>query len=664
LLAVTVAIAVVGVLTALGDSVILRGLETASFDLRLRLRGALPAGPQVALVLVDDRSLAALGRWPFSRHLFARALDRLAADGARVVVFDLLFSEPEQPVSPAVREAAAVAAAMLVTPEQKRLHDALAGMATDDPDADLAEALRRAGSGLLATAFTFAPTSDALPALPADWAFTRFEPSLTDALFPLQPVSALPPIDRLAAVAAGFGHVTIAFDRDGIPRYEHLALPYQADYYPSLSLRAVALFLGLPWGEVGLTLGQGVQLGPRFVPTDRAMRLLINYRGPRGTFPTWSFADLIAGTVPAEAVRDRIVLVGAAATGINDTFRSPFGSVPLPGVERMANVIDTILQGNYLQRPEALTLIEPVAAVTLAGLAGFAVALVPTWAAVLVATAPLALWTAAAQGALVRGWWLGLVSPLAGLGTAMMVVLLYRYVVVDHNSRRVRAAFRHYLAPDLVAEIAAHPERLQLGGETRQMTVLFCDIRNFTGLSEAMAPQVLVAMVNRFFTPMTEIIQRHHGTVDKYIGDCIMAFWNAPLADADHARHACAAALEMLAEVDRLAIRLSAEFPGLPPIAVGIGLNSGPCCVGNVGSKQRFDYSVLGRTVNHASRIEGLSKTYHLPLLAGEGTRNLTPELPWHLVDEVVLRGHTGRSRVYTLCGRTAGQPDDQTPPR
>ncbi len=663
LLAAVAAVAVVMLLTALGDSAVVRGLETASFDLRLRLRGVQAPGPEVVLVLVDDRSLAALGRWPFSRHLFARALDRLARDGARVVVFDLLFSEPEQPVPAPLREAAGLTAAALAGPDQERLRQALARVAADDPDADLASALRRAGTGLLAAALTFAPAPDPPVALPADGAFTRFEPSLTDAVFPLQPRSALPPIDRLAGAAAGFGHVTIAFDGDGSPRYEHLVLPYDADYYPSLSLRAAARFLGLPWTEVGLRLGEGVRLGQRFIPTDRSMRLLINYRGPRGTFPTWSFADLMAGAVPSAAVRDRLVLVGAAATGINDTFRSPFGSVPLPGVERMANVIDTLLRGDVLGRPALLTLIEPVAVAVLAGLTGLVMALVPTWAAVLVGTLPLALWAAAAQAALLlEGWWLDLVTPLAGLSAALVAVLLYRYAVVDRTGRRVRTAFRHYLAPELVAQIAAHPERLQLGGETRPMTVLFCDIRGFTALSESLSPQVLVAVVNRFFTPMTDIIQRHHGTVDKYIGDCIMAFWNAPLPDPDHARHACAAALEMLAEVDRLSVRLCAEFPGLPPLKVGIGVNSGPCCVGNLGSNQRFDYSVAGRTVNHASRIEALSKTYHLPFLAGEETRALAPDYPWRLVDQVVLRGQVGTSRIYTVGDGAPPAPGEACP--
>jgi len=181
------------------------------------------------------------------------------------------------------------------------------------------------------------------------------------------------------------------------------------------------------------------------------------------------------------------------------------------------------------------------------------------------------------------------------------------------------------------------------------MTVLFCDIRDFTSLGEAIDPKVLVAVMNRFFTPMTEIIQAHHGTVDKFIGDCVMAFWNAPLDDPAHAGHACAAAQAMLAEVDRLAGRLAAEFPGLPPLRAGIGLNSGPCCVGNLGSQQRFDYSVLGNTVNLASRIEGLCKSYGVPLLAGEATRAMAPELPWLVVDEVTVRGHSAASRIHTL---------------
>jgi adenylate cyclase len=539
-------------------------------------------------------------------------------------------------------------------PDQQPLRATLGSIAADDPDRRLADSIRRAGRVLLPFAFGFEahPTAGRDTAgrdPPAAAAYQRFDPSLEAVAFPLQPSSVVPPIPPLVEAAAGFGHVTIAFDRDGAPRYEYLALPYDADFYPSLSVRAVAAELGVPWTQVGLALGRGVRIGPLLVPTDHAMRLLINYHGPSGTYPTWSFVDMVRGAIPPGALNDRLVLIGAAATGVNDTFRNPFGSTPLPGVERMANVIDTMLHGGFIQRPDGLALAEPAAVLATAGLVGLAIGLLPIIPAALVGLALIGLWLGLAQALLGAGLWLSVVTPEVTLALTMVAVLLFRHTVIDRERRRVRSAFSLYLPPALVKELAAHPERLKLGGESRDMTVLFADMRGFTTVSERLSPQAVVQLVNRFFTPMTEVIHRHHGTVDKYIGDCVMAFWNAPLDDPDHARHAAAAALDMMAEIERLAGQLARDMPELPGFAVGIGLNSGPCCVGNLGSLQKFGYSVVGNTVNVASRIEGLCKLYQVPLLVGDGTRAATPELPWLVVDQVAVRGHQAVGRIHTL---------------
>ena len=260
----------------------------------------------------------------------------------------------------------------------------------------------------------------------------------------------------------------------------------------------------------------------------------------------------------------------------------------------------------------------------------------------------LLLWAAISQAAFVRGIWLALVAPEASIAAALVAILGFRYWVADRDGREIKSAFRHYLAPELVNALASHPKRLRLGGETRPMTLLFCDIRNFTTLSEGMAPEALVQVMNRFLTPATDAVMRNRGTVDKYIGDCVMAFWNAPLDDADHALHACAAARELLGEVGSLGEKLAADF-GLARFEVGIGINSGPCLVGNLGSAQRFEYSVLGDTVNVAARLEQMTKVYGVPLLAGDATRSQTPELPWLAIDEVPVRGRSAAVRMHTL---------------
>ena len=394
------------------------------------------------------------------------------------------------------------------------------------------------------------------------------------------------------------------------------------------------------------------------VPTDPAMRLLINYRGPRGTFPTFSFVDLVEGRIPAPALRGRAVLIGASFIGISDTFPAPFGITPLPGVERMANIIDTILARDFIaEDPPPWPALVVVAVLLLAAMTGATMAVLPTRGAVLAGGAPLAAWAAAAQLAFLRGLWLPLVEPLAALAAATLTVLLFRYWVVDRDGRRIKSAFRHYLAPDMVNLLAAHPERLQLGGELREMTFLFCDVRGFTSISEQFKanPQGLTHLINQFLTPMTDIILAERGTIDKYMGDCIMAFWNAPLEVADHADHACASALAMVRELEgvnaRLAAEAAAEKRPFYPLKIGVELNSGECVVGNMGSDQRFDYSVLGDAVNLASRLEGQSKTYGVDIVMGETTRRKAPTWAALELDLIAVKGKKEAVRIFALLG-------------
>ncbi|HEV8678893.1 MAG TPA: CHASE2 domain-containing protein, partial [Stellaceae bacterium] len=280
--------------------VALRDLETGSLDLRFRLRGALPEAGRTVVLLVDEDSIKRLGRWPLSRRLYAKAVEILDRAGARVIAFDLLFAEPEEAVPSAVRGIARDAATRLDDPEDAKLRANLARIAEDEPDRDFAASLRRAsGKTLLALAFSsFKGEAEDAPQL-AEQVYQQLEPSRNEPFFPLQPTRALLPVPALTG-AAGLGHVNIAFDRDGAPRYDDLALPFSGDFVPSLPVRAAAAYRGLPWSGVGLALGDGVRLGDVLVPTDPGMRLLINYRGPRGTIPTRSFADLVEGKLDTD----------------------------------------------------------------------------------------------------------------------------------------------------------------------------------------------------------------------------------------------------------------------------------------------------------------------------------------------------------------------------
>ena len=373
----------------------LRVLETASLDLRFRLRGAEAPGDEVVVVLVDDRSLAALGRWPLSRHLFAKAVSTIDAAAAKVIVFDLLFAEPDQPIASDLRETAHAAADRLTGPEDAVLRTKLDQLLAEDPDGDFAAAIHASGKVLLPLAFTFTGKEQENP--PDDLseqAYQRLDRSPVEPAFPLEARSAVTPVPQLAKAAAGLGHVNIFYDRDGAPRYDYLALPFNGDFQPSVAVRAAAEYLGIPWSDVGLALGDSVALGALSIPTDRAMRLLVNYRGPRGTIPTYSFVDLVEGRLAPDKLAGRIVLVGASFVGIADTNPAPFDNTPMPGTERMANIIDSLLAHDVIrENPEPWPMIEVGAVLLLALLTGGMTALLPTRLAVVGSAMPLLLWS-------------------------------------------------------------------------------------------------------------------------------------------------------------------------------------------------------------------------------------------------------------------------------
>ena len=641
------------------DNPQLRILETASLDLRFRLRGVEQPGREVAVVLIDEPSLSALGRWPLSRHILGKAVRALDAAGARVIVFDLLFPEPDRVLPDDLRNTARQAAARLSDPQDAPLRATLDQLAGDDPDGDFARALHDSGRVLLPFAFDFTGKTGEEPDFLSDQAYQQLDQSPVEPVFPLQPRSVVTPIAPLAAAAAGLGHVNITYDRDGAPRYDYLALPFSGDFLPSLPVRAVAAYLGVPWDKVGLALGAGVRIGPLYIPTDRAMRLPINYRGPRGTIPTYSFIDMLDGRLPPGVFKDRIVLIGASVIGMADSNPAPFNNTPLPGTERLANIMDSMLARDFLrENPPPWPLLTIAAVLLLAGLTGAATTVLPTRLALLAGAAPIALWAGGAQIAFDEGLWLNLVNPLIALTGASLSVLLFRYGFVDLQRRRIQSAFRHYLAPDLVSQLAANPQQLKLGGETRTISVMFSDIRGFTSISETFKsnPEGLSRLINHgFLTPMTRLIMGRHGTIDKYMGDCIMAFWNAPLDDPVHADNACAAALAMHAELTRINAELepeaAAEGRRFQPLHIGVGLNTGECVVGNMGSDERFAYTAMGDAVNLASRLEGQTKTYGVGVVIGEATREAAPSWAALELDLIAVKGKHEAIRIYALLG-------------
>ncbi len=605
------------------------------FDSYQRLKPRIhdPALP-VRIVDVDDDSLERLGQWPWPRTILARLVDRLARAGAASIVFDMVFAEADR-----------------------------SSPAPGAHDRTFAAAIGRAP---VVTGFILIHKEGArLPRPKAAFAYGGGDPR------PFVPAfsGAVTNLPELEARAAGNGALNWAAGRDQIVRRVPLVLRIGETLYPSLLAEALRVAQGAGThivksagasGEAAFGARTGitaVRVGRATVPTDANGQMLLHFTEPvPGRYlPAWR---VLAADFDGTAVAGRVVFIGTSAAGLRDVRATPIEAA-VPGVEVHAQALEQILAGAYLARPD-FALGAELAYILLIGLA--VILALPRvgapWSAALGAGA-LALVVGASWYAYDRhGWMLDAVFPAIAVLFAYLSATVVVYMHTEAERRQVRGAFGRYMSPALVDELARHPERLALGGEMREMTLLFCDIRGFTSISERFDAERLTRFINRFLTPMTEIVLGTGGTIDKYMGDCIMAFWNAPMDDPEHARNACRAALGM---VDRLADldetwRREAEAAGDRHVGVriGVGLNTGVCCVGNMGSEQRFDYSVLGDGVNLASRLESETKRFGVDIIIGEATRAAAPELAALDLGTVTVRGRTEPTRIFALLGDEA----------
>jgi len=652
---------------------LMRNLETRLLDLRFHLRGVQRPEVPVVLVVIDDKSIAELGRWPWSRTHFATIARQLTVAGASVIVFDLLFSEPEIHLVRDDLQALRTTFEALQLSDQgapvQEFYQQLVTLAESaDPDSVFATALQEAQHTLLAFSFTVEPpeqrsrqvTTDppAFLSAAAYRAVQRAGPEPPH--LPLTAGELLLPIAPLARATQTLGHVKIAFDTDGTPRYEYPVVSYQDVYYPSLAVQAVRLYLSLAPEEVQIRFGEGIRLGNVLMPTDEAMRLLLNYYGPAATFSTYSFVDVLANRLPEHTFRNRIVLIGATATGLGDTFVTPF-SQALSGVERHATTIANVLRGDALHRRDSTALLDLGAMLALGLVVGGLGSTLP-WLWGTVVTFLLA------AGAVVLnvmaftrlGLWVNLLFPLLTVASAYGAVTLYKFLTESRQRRALRQAFQHYLHPAVVEQVSQHPEQLALGGEKRELTVLFSDIRGFSTFSEGLTPEVLVQLLNEYFNAMTQAVVEDDGAVDKYIGDAIMALYGAPLPQPDHAYRACHTALRMLDALQVLQPRWQER--GLPVIQIGIGINSGAMVVGNVGSDLRFAYTAMGDEVNLGSRLEGVNKEYGTHIIISEATWECVKNrLATRELDVIRVKGKARPTRIFEVLGELPCTPAQAT---
>jgi adenylate cyclase len=601
-----------------------RVLEWKTWDWRLQFfSNPLRADSNIVLIMVDQNSLDLYSEqgiaWPWWRQMYAPLIKFCNKGGARSIFFDFIFSE-----------------------------SSVYGV---EDDSLFAQAISGAGNVFLPL---FLSREEKVTPPDQISGIKRFSLSGRDLSPPgVKPMnSATLPIKELLHACRGAGNVQITPDRDGIYRRVPLYFSMEEDIYPALPL-AMAGFSGA---------GSDAP-----VPVDDSGQMVIRFHGPSGTYKTYSAAAVInsfalmeAGKkpqIPPETFKNKIVLIGASAPGLLDLKPSPFSSV-YPGTEIQASVLDNLLHQDYIRFPPLWIFIFVLVFISI--LAGLGTTLISkTWQVVLFAFFCVALSAAVSCAAFLSGYWFEFVIPEFAVLLSIAAAVLLNYNIEGRQRRFIKRAFNHYLSPHVIERVLDDPSQLKLGGENRDVSSFFSDVAGFTSISEGLSPDDLVRLLNDYLSEMTNIILESGGTLDKYEGDAIIAFWNAPLDFSDHAVRACRAALACQQRLAELRPRFRKIYGH--PICIRIGVNSGPAVVGNMGSQQRFDYTAMGDTINLASRLEGACKQYGIDILAGENTYEKAKDvIAAREIDLIRVVGKQRPVRVYEIMGELNDLPEEK----
>jgi adenylate cyclase len=625
----------------------LEEIRLRTFDFYQSLRPRQTVARPVTIVDIDETSLKEIGQWPWPRTIVADLVTQLSQLGAVAIAFDVIFAEPDR-MSPSI---AATSFRNLDDDTRNKLRS------LPSNDEVLAEAIQRSRVvvGQVGSA-TPVPRLQTEAPLQTGFAVKGPDPSPFLVTF----AGLLRNVPAIEQAAAGRGVFSILPERDGIVRRVPIIMQAQGAMVPSLSMELLRVVADsgailVRTDEAGV---QSVAVPGLELPTDQNGRLWVHFnRHDPGRYI--SANDVLQGRVLRDNVEGKLVLIGTSAAGLLDVKTTPVAAA-MPGVEVHAQILESALANSLLTYPSYAIGAELVVAVVV----GLAIIIV---APMLRASIVIALGAVVVAALIGVSWYLfsqydlliDFTYPLLASGFVYLTLIFVNYFQEQKQRQQIRAAFGYYLSPALVEQLARSPEKLVLGGEERRMTILFSDVRGFTTISEHYKhdPQGLTRLMNRFLTPLTSAIIERNGTIDKYIGDAIMAFWNAPLDDPRQEVNACEAALEMLARADKLnqEFKREADQNGgtYMPLRVGIGLNTGPCVVGNIGSDFRFNYSVLGDTVNVASRLEARTKDYRIPIVIGEGTAQKAKEkFATMEIDRIQVKGKTQPETVFTVLGR------------
>lgn len=643
----------------------INALENLAYDARINL--TLPPqqqDPRIVIVDIDEKSLKEIGRWPWSRDVLGEIIVKLFDDyGVSILGFDAVFPERDQssglPRLQALVENELKGEASFAR-TLKELEAKL------DYDGRFASSLmgRRV---VLGYAFTNAEEEDAEEAITVGVlpppVFTAQQLGGLD-LPSVRAVGYASNLEMFAATSIGSGHFNSLPDTDGITRRVPMLYQYEDGFYEALSLAMMRIYLGVPnlhldivATDSGYVSLEHIGVGNRVIPLNNRIEALIPFRGPRNSFPYVSAVDVLEGEVDKTVLQDALVLIGTTAHGLFDLRATPVEEV-YPGVEIHANLLSGILDNRFLAQP-AYTLGAELFILAATGLLMLALLLwlSPFWATlsslsltVVIVTVNLLFWTQAQ-------WVVPLAATLLMMLTLFLFNMSYGYFVESRGKRELTGLFGQYVPAELVDEMSKNPTaNFSMEGESREMTVLFSDVRGFTNLSEGLEPKDLSRLMNTFLTPMTRIIHEYRGTIDKYMGDAIMAFWGAPLADPKHPRNAVEAALKMIEALREINPQLQRR--GWPEIRIGVGINTGMMSVGNMGSEFRMAYTVLGDAVNLGSRLEGLTKQYGVPIIVNETTKAALPDYSFRELDKVRVKGKDLPVSIFAPLGPTAAQDD------
>jgi adenylate cyclase len=633
-------------------------LENWTYDARLNLTRPNTLDDRIVIVDIDEFSLAEVGRWPWSRDKLATLVDNLFSHyGASVVGFDIVFAEKDGSSGLTVFE-------NLARDELSNNPQYLKAFTKIRPslefDRIFANSLRgeKAVMGYYFRHSVPQGESGVTGLLPPP--VFKMDAQWSKRLPISKAMGFAGNLEIIQSAAASGGYFDNPLvSEDGVFRRVPLVQNYEGNLYSSLALATAQVFLGNPEIELGVRTGDSnndqnyyslefINLGDHRIPVDNNGAAYVPYRGLQGSFLYLPIHQVLTQNIDPALLKDKIVLVGATAPGLLDLRSTPVQNI-YPGVEVQANLISGILDQSINHRPVwtigyefalliligvSMSLLLPLVSPLLATASSFAVSL-------LVTGGTLLAWN--------NNLILPLASPLLLISMIFVLHMTYGFFIESRGKRQLARLFGQYIPPELVAEMSESPSDFALDGESREMTVLFSDVRGFTTISEGMDPRQLTRLMNALLTPMTRVIHKNRGTIDKYMGDAIMSFWGAPLTDSEHASHALYAALDMMEELKIMQDDFKAR--GWPEIDIGIGLNTGIMNVGNMGSEFRMAYTVLGDAVNLGSRLEGLTKKYGVNIIVSESTRESVPEFVFRELDLVRVKGKNEPVAIFEPVG-------------